>query len=102
MDAIIESKLGGVRGICTRRHVQRLAVFGSAARDGFDLSASDADVLVEFELMPPAQHADCYFGLQEDLEALFGLSVDVVEAAPIANPSFRESVERTKVVVYEA
>ena len=33
---------------CRRRHISRLALFGSATRDDFG-SDSDVDVLVEFE-----------------------------------------------------
>jgi uncharacterized protein len=33
---------------CLRRHISRLAVFGSATRDDFG-SDSDVDVLVEFK-----------------------------------------------------
>jgi uncharacterized protein len=33
---------------CRRRHISRLAVFGSATRDDFG-SDSDVDVLVEFK-----------------------------------------------------
>ena len=52
--------------------------------------------------MPPAQHADSYFGLMEDLQQLFGLPVDLVELGPIRNPYFRQAIEATRVVLYDA
>ncbi len=52
--------------------------------------------------MPPAQHADSYFGLWEELERLFGVPVDLVEAAPIRNPYFLETVQATKETLYVA
>jgi predicted nucleotidyltransferase len=52
--------------------------------------------------MTPAEHADQYFGLTEDLENLFGRPVDLVEAEPIRNPYFRKSLEDTKVEIYAA
>lgn len=87
---------------CERHRVKRLAVFGSATGQDFDPSRSDVDLLVEFERMPPADHASHFFGLQEDLEALLQRGVDLVEPGPIRNPFFRESVEATKVVLFEA
>jgi hypothetical protein len=43
-----------------------------------------------------------YFGLQEDLEALLELPVDLVEPGPIRNPYFKQSVEASKVLLFEA
>ena len=102
MSPLIAIKMSGVTDVCRRRGVRRLSLFGSATGDRFDPTQSDVDVLVEFEPMTPAQHAEAYFGLQEDLEALFGASVDVVEPGPIRNPYFRQQIERTRVVLYEA
>jgi predicted nucleotidyltransferase len=44
--------------------VRRLSVFGSAASDHFVPGDSDVDLLVEFDLMLPTEHANHYFGLQ--------------------------------------
>jgi predicted nucleotidyltransferase len=77
-------------------------VFGSATSRGFDPATSDVDLLVEFDKMPPAEHADHYFGLQEDLEALLERPIDLVEPGPIRNPYFRQSVEASKVLLFEA
>jgi uncharacterized protein len=73
--------------------VGRLDVFGSAARTAE--GAADLDLLVEFENMPAGAHADAYFGLLEDLEALLGRPVDLVMASAIRNPFLREWIERT-------
>jgi predicted nucleotidyltransferase len=51
--------------------------------------------------MSPAEHAHAYFGLQEDLERLFGMPVDLVEPGPIRNPYFRQAVEESQVVLFE-
>jgi len=102
MNAIVEEKAGELTQICKRRAVRRLALFGSAASGSFNPPSSDLDFLVEFEPASPAQHADRYFGLQEDLERLFGRPVDLVEPGPIRNPYFRQAVEETQVLVYAA
>ncbi len=90
-------KVGEVRG---RYPVQRLAVFGSAVRDDFDPKRSDVDFLVEFGPTSPTEHADAYFGLLADLEALFGRHVDLVEAAALRNPYRRRDIEATQVVLH--
>ena len=102
MTPAIEDKIGELAGVCQRRRVRRLALFGSAAGDTFEPHKSDIDLLVEFKGMSPAEHAEAYFGLQEDLEKLFGAPVNLVEPGPIRNPYFRQAIERTQVVLYEA
>lgn len=102
MNPLILQKLPEVHEICARRHVRRLCLFGSATGASFNPAESDLDFLVEFAVMPPAQHADSYFGLAEDLEALFGRPVDLVEPSTIRNRFFRKAVDDTLVVVHDA
>jgi uncharacterized protein len=55
---------------CRRRHIRRLAVFGSALRSDFKES-SDIDILVEFE----PEHIPGLFGMarmERELSALLG------------------------------
>lgn len=47
-------------------------------------------------------YADAYFGLRESREKLSGRSVDLVVYSAIKNPYFRQSVERTKMLLYAA
>jgi len=82
--------------------VRRLGLFGSAVRDDFDPEHSDLDFLVQFEPMPPQRHADAYFGLLADLEALFGRRVDLVESAALRNPYRRREIEATQVLLHAA
>ncbi len=102
MSPVIQSKLPELAKVCNGRHVRRLALFGSAAGEHFDPVGSDLDFVVEFESLSPAEHAANYFGLLEDLEGLFGVSVDLVELAPIRNPYFLKVVQETQVPLYAA
>jgi predicted nucleotidyltransferase len=102
MNRVVQEKLKEMVDLCKNRGVRRLALFGSAATDSFDRSSSDLDLVVEFNPMSPVQHADNYFGLMEDLQKLFHVSVDLVELAPIRNPFFRQAVAETEEVLYEA
>jgi len=99
---LIKKRIDELSAICERRGVVRLWLFGSAASDDFNAETSDLDFLVEFRVMPPGAKADSFFGLQEDLQILFGMPVDLVEPGPIRNPYFLKSVEQTRVKLYEA
>ena len=72
-----------------RYGARRLALFGSAARDGLR-DDSDIDVLVEFE--GPATF-DGYFDLKTRLEELFGRPVDLVTEKGL-KPRARRHVEQ--------
>jgi uncharacterized protein len=103
MIAEIASHREEVVDLCRRFHVRRLDLFGSAAGDGFDPARSDLDFLVEFDpTVPEALSLRTFFGLKEALEALFGRSVDLVEANAIRNPYFRESIQCARESVFEA
>ncbi|MBN1665270.1 MAG: nucleotidyltransferase family protein [Deltaproteobacteria bacterium] len=59
-----------IADFCRRRHIRRLAVFGSALRSDFN-EASDIDILVEFE----PEYIPGLFGMarmERDLSALLG------------------------------
>jgi uncharacterized protein len=99
---LIESRMSGLRALCERRRVERLALFGSALRDDFDEDHSDLDFCVVFRSMPPDEHAESYFGLLEDLEALFARRVDLVEIGAVRNPYLRREIEAGQETLYAA
>ena len=102
MNDIVQEKVKDLVALCNNRGVHRLALFGSTASGLFNPASSDLDFLFEFAPVSPAQHADNYFGLQEDLERLFGVPVELVEPGPIRNPYFRQAIEKTQVLLYAA
>jgi predicted nucleotidyltransferase len=102
MNGDLASHQAEIGELCRRFGVRSLELFGSAARGNDQPGVSDLDFLVEFQPEPPGGYADAYFGLLEALQELFGRSVDLVVASAIRNPFFRESVERTKVLLYAA
>jgi hypothetical protein len=86
--------------ICRDLPVKRLGVFGSVLRKDFGPS-SDIDMLVVFDTDSRANLFDKYFELKERLEEVFGREVDLVVDRPFRNPVFKDSVDRTRTVVYE-
>lgn len=102
MNRLIEDKRQELERVCRRHRVQRIELFGSAAGAGFDPVQSDLDFLVTFQEIGFNEYADAYFGLLEDLEALFQRPVDLVVASAIQNPYFRQAVESERVLIYAA
>lgn len=98
----IEKHRDDLTRLCGLHKVRRLALFGSACGDRFDPETSDLDFLVEFCSMSPKEHTEHFFGLLEDLQALFNMPVDLVERAPINNPYFLEAIEESRVDLYDA
>jgi len=86
--------------VCRRHRAHRIELFGSATGPGFDPAHSDLDFVVTFQKLGFDQYADTYFGLLEDLQALFQRPVDLVVASAIENPYFRYAVESTRTLVY--
>ena len=98
----VAARTDDLQRICLRYHVLRLDLFGSAASGDHHAEDSDLDFVVEFQPVAFNAYADSYFGLLEALEQLFGRPVDLVVGSAIKNPYFLQSVEETRVPVYEA
>ena len=90
-----------IRNLCRRHHVKRLDVFGSAVNGDFRPDESDIDFLVEFDDSIEGQRFETRFKLNEELEALFGRSVDLVDNSAIQNPYFRDEVDQTRELVFQ-
>jgi uncharacterized protein len=101
MHADIARHRDALIALCRRYDVERLEVFGSAARgDDFDPARSDADFLVTFKpesRLPPLEQ---FFGLAEALEALLGRPVDLIEPQVVENPYILAGINRSREVVY--
>ena len=105
MIAAVEDKRAEVAELCERYGVERLDLFGSASGtgNGFDPEGSDLDFVVSFERRDPPGLFDRYFGLKEDLEGLFGRTVDLVtEGALLKDPDFAEGISGRRVSLYAA
>ena len=103
MAAVLDRHADEIAELCRRYGVARLEVFGSAARsDDFDPARSDVDFLVAFA--EEASHAplEQVFGLARELKAVLRRPVDLVEAGAVRNPYLRDSIERSRRVVYAA
>lgn len=89
-----------IKNVCRTLPVKRLGLFGSILTN--DLTPeSDVDVLVVFDSDDKIDLFDKYFELKEELAKIFKREVDLVVDKPFRNPIFRESVEKTRTIIYE-
>jgi predicted nucleotidyltransferase len=88
--------------ICLRHNVRRLDLFGSAVGSDFDPATSDLDFLVEFGPFPKGGYSEHYFGLIEDLKALFGHPVDLLVARAVRNPYLLQNINQTRESLFAA
>ena len=102
MNPFIIARKNDVIEICKRRHVRRLEIFGSATTSAFDPERSDVDLIVDFDEAARERLLDSYFGLKEDLEALFGRPVDLLTSVPVRNPYLRASIDGSRQTLYAA
>jgi predicted nucleotidyltransferase len=103
MNADLVSKNEALAALCREYGVSRLELFGSAARGrDFDPQTSDMDFLVAFTPDFPMSPLKQFFGLAQELEALLGRRVDLVEAASVQNPFVQTAINRSREVVYGA
>jgi len=96
----IEEVKPAIERICQRLPVKRLGLFGSALTQNFSQS-SDVDVLVVFDSREDIDFFEKYFELKEQLEILLKREVDLVVDKKFKNQIFRESVDKTRTVIYE-
>jgi predicted nucleotidyltransferase len=91
-----------IADVCRTLHVRRLEVFGSAATDMFDAGRSDVDFIVEFgeDSTQPGLLLR-YLALAERLEQVVGCRVDLLTNRSIRNPYFRETVDRSREMIYD-
>lgn len=85
---------------CQKWKIVEFAVFGSVLRDDFRPD-SDVDVLVTFGPGGGITF-DNRVDMLDELKAIFGREVDLVEKKAIDNPFRRHSILTTKEVLYAA
>lgn len=89
-----------IAAFCRRWRVAELALFGSVLREDFGRD-SDVDVLVSFESGAAWSLLDLVT-MQEELSAIVGRPVDLIEEAALRNPFRRSAIVSSKQVVYAA
>ena len=97
---LVERNTDKLIELCVNHKVGQLYLFGSVLTNQFNES-SDIDLLVQFSQVDLLEYFDNYMDFKEQLEVLFGRSVDLVENQAIRNPIFRRIIDREKQLIYE-
>ncbi len=100
MNTLIENNINNIQQICRRFHVKNLYLFGSAASSSFN-DQSDIDFLVTFDPVTLDDYSDNFFGLMYSLQETLKRKIDLVITSSLRNPYFIESVEESKVLIYD-
>lgn len=84
--------------ICLKWKIDELSIFGSALREDFR-EDSDVDILVRFA--DDAGHSLLNIvTLKEELSAVLGREIDLVEDGGLRNPYRRDTILSTREIVY--
>lgn len=102
MSPILEAKRTAVAELCRRYGVERLDVFGSAAREDFDPRRSDFDFVVRFGATREAGYAVRYLEFAEHLEKLLERRIDLITERSLRNPVFIKSIAADRRQLYAA
>ena len=89
-----------LEAFCLRWQVRELAVFGSALREDFG-PESDVDVLVSFRPEARCSLMD-WEDMRDELRAIFGRDVDLVEKEGLRNPFRRHAILSSAETLYAA
>ena len=97
----IESHKEQFRQLCMKYGVSSLYGFGSAVRDDFILGKSDIDLYVEINNEDPIKKGNALMGFWSELQEFFKTRVDLITANSVKNPYLKNSIETTKILLYD-
>lgn len=85
---------------CRKWRIKEFSLFGSVLRDDFRPD-SDVDILVAFEPGATPQ-LEPWLDMRDELVAIFGREIDLVERRLVTNPFRRYEILTTRRVLYAA
>ena len=89
------------KSLCQAHNVKYLYAFGSSTTDAFDFEKSDIDLLVEIDSQDPLDRGEKLMSLWDTFEIFFKRKVDLLTEASLRNPYLKNSIDSTKVLIYE-
>lgn len=95
----LEIPLDSIQILCEKHQVEKLYLFGSAAK-GTMTEGSDVDLLVKFKEMKTSEYFENFLVLKNELQGVFGRKIDLVELQTLKNPVLIESINQSKELIY--
>jgi len=90
-----------LKQLCKKYNVKELYLFGSATTDNFS-EDSDLDFIVNFNRQGFEGAFDQFIDFKQELEQIYGRSVDLYHLKKFRNSIFQQEVERSKELLYAA
>lgn len=97
---LLETYGNQIQRLCEGHKVRTLYSFGSVNTKEFN-EESDIDLVVDFRIEDPLEYTENYFELKFELEKILKRKIDLLESKAIRNPFLKESIDKTRVLVYE-
>jgi len=99
---LIDSHQQEFYSMCKAHGVKRLFAFGSSVTEDFKPEESDIDLLVEIDEYDPIEKGEKLISLWNKLEEFFKRKVDLLTSLSIRNPYLKQSIDASKVLIYDA
>jgi uncharacterized protein len=96
----IEVPMDKIKDFCRKWKIKEFSLSGSVLREDFRPD-SDIDVLVSFEETVSWSLYDVV-EMKDELKAVFGRDVDIVEKGAVRNPFRRRSIMTNREILYAA
>ena len=98
---LLQAKLQPLLELCKRYGVEKLELFGSAARGEFDPAHSDLNFIVQMKGQREPGCAARFCDFADALEVPYGRPVDLLTELMIKNPYFKAAIAQERTVVVE-
>jgi predicted nucleotidyltransferase len=97
----VDLKTEQLQQLCKKYNVKELYLFGSATTDNFS-EVSDLDFIVKFDRQGFEGAFDQFIDFKQELEQIYGRSVDLYHLKKFRNSIFQQEIERSKELLYAA
>ena len=98
---LLQAKLQPLLELCKRYGVEKLELFGSAARGEFDPAYSDLNFIVQMKGRREPGYAARFCDFADALEVPYGRPVDLLTELMIKNPYFKAAIAQERTVLLE-
>lgn len=98
----IQSYLPELHSLFQKYNIEKAFLFGSSATGNFHPDKSDIDLMVSFSKeLSVTEKGQGFLDLYDDLNQLFKRKVDLLTDQPIRNIFLRNSIEKSKILIYD-
>jgi hypothetical protein len=98
---LLQAKLQPLRELCERYGVEKLELFGSAARGEFDPAHSDLDFIVQMKGRREPGYAARFCDFADALEVPYGRPVDLLTELMIRYSNFQTAIAQERTLLLE-